>query len=362
MTPPAVTVVLVNWNGAEFLPPCLRSIAAQTYAGAVNTIVVDNGSHDGSLELLRRDFPEVRVLVNDVNNYARANNRGVAAADTPFVLQLNTDTELEPECIARLVDRLAARPDAAAAMPKILYPDGRLYSTGVLQRPDLYWVDRDEGEPDDGRRDREEDLFGVSGCCALHRREVWLAAGGLDEAFHMYYEDVEFSLRLRARGHALLYVPAARVRHVGHGSIAKTAHGKDVLGERNRLLVLAAHYRDAFPRECVRSPWFQSAPPDELRALLPELARRLGVAPEAAWSELCVALRDAVREFAGEQDAAYGTHRNYPRILEEREQWIEKLLREVARLRIYRWPWRRLKPGEQAFLRARRARRDDAQS
>lgn len=354
MTLPAVTVLLVNWNGAEFLGPCLRAVAAQEYAGELHTLVVDNGSRDGSLELLQRDFPATRVIVNDVNNYARANNRGVAEAGTELVLLLNTDTELEPSCIALLVDALRARPDAAAAMPKVLYPDGRLYTTGVLERPDLYWVDRDLGEPDDGRRDVAEDLFGVSGCCALHRRAAWLAVAGLDEDFHMYYEDVDLSLRLRARGFALLYVPAARVRHVGHGSIDKTAHGKDDLGERNRLLVLAAHRRDVFARECVRSPWFQSAAPGELRALLPKLAHRLGVDPAAAWSELCVALRDAVRELAGEQDAAFGTHRNYPRILEEREHWIEKLLRELARLRVYRWPWRRLKPGEKAFL-ARRA-------
>ena len=169
----------------------------------------------------------------------------------------------------------------------------------------------------------------------------------------MYYEDVALSLRLRARRHTLLYVPAARVRHVGHGSIDKTSHGKDALGERNRLLVLAAHYRSVFARECVRSPWFQSAAPAELRAFMPQLAKRLGVDPGSASTELCLALRESVRELAGEQDAAFGTHRNYPRILAEREHWIEKLLREVARLRIYRWPWRRLKPSEQAFLERR---------
>jgi hypothetical protein len=359
MSRPGVTVLVVNWNGAEFLGPCLRAVRAQTYPGAVTTIVVDNGSRDDSLALLAREFPAVRVVVNDINNYACANNRGVRASDTEFVLQLNTDTELEPTCLALLVDALQARAEAAAAMPKVLYPDGRLYSTGIAPREDLYWVDRDLGAPDDGRRELAEDVFGVSGCCALHRRAAWLAAGGLDEDFHMYYEDVDFSLRLRARGHALLYVPAARVRHVGHGSIAKTTHGKDMLGERNRLLVLAAHHRAVFARECVRSPWFQAATPDELRALLPKLAARLGVAPEQAWGELCVALRDAVRTFAGEQDAAFGTHRNYPRILDEREDWIEKLLRELARLRWYRWPWRRLKPAEQAFL-ARRAEHKQA--
>jgi hypothetical protein len=349
----AVAVVLVNWNGAEWLRPCLQAVAAQQ-GGAPPAIVVDNGSTDGSPELLQREFPQVTLLRNAVNNYAAANNLGFARAQADYVLQLNTDTQIAPDCVPRLAAALDARRDAAAVMPKIVFPDGRLQSTGVLERDDLYWVDRDLGAPNDGRRDEPEDLFGVSGCCALHRRAVWQRLGGLDETFHMYYEDVDYSLRARAAGHALLYEPRTRCVHAGGGSIRKTASGKDPLGERNRLLVLAAHYAQRFAAECVRSPWFQSAPPAELRALLPLLARRLP-GGEDALADLLLALRDAVREHAGELDAAWGTHRNFPRILVERERWIARLLRELRWLRFWRVPGFGLKAGEQEFLRRQAA-------
>jgi GT2 family glycosyltransferase len=283
---PQVTVLVVNWNGAEFLPACLRSVAAQQGVGAVEVVVVDNGSTDGSLELLAREFPAARVLRNAVNNYAGANNLGVDVAAHDLVCLLNSDAELEGGCLAALAAALLGEERAAAAMPKVVFPDGRLYTTGVHERSDLYWVDRDHGAPDDGRRDRPERVFGVSGCCALWRRSAWRDLGGLDEDFHMYYEDVDLSLRARSRGFALLYEPRARVRHVGHGSIGKTAHGKDPLGERNRLLVLARHYPTLAARECARSPYLSAAPVDEVERFLPVLARHFGGDAEAFLAEV----------------------------------------------------------------------------
>ncbi|MEZ5967419.1 MAG: glycosyltransferase family 2 protein [Planctomycetota bacterium] len=336
MSLPAITVVLVNWNGEEFLTPCLRSVVAQGYPG-LRVTVVDNGSTDGSLALLARDFAEVEVIRNPVNNYAGANNLAVARASTPFVCLLNTDTVLEAGCLTTLSTRLASDDAVAGVAPKIVYLDGgRLYTTGVLQRDDLYWVDRDQGEPDRGQRDRVEDVFGLSGCCALYRRSVWQQVGGLDEDFHMYYEDVDFSLRLRAAGNRLVFEPAARVRHVGGGSIRKTPDGKDPIGERNRLMVLARHYPADAPREAARSRWLQAASRQELAAFLPILARHAAAGETSFLADLLLHWRD---------EAAY------PQLVRERDAWIVKLLREVRRLRVYRWPWKRLKPIEADFLR-----------
>jgi len=351
-----VQVVVVNWNGREFLGDCLRAVAAQRFDGTAVPVVVDNGSTDGSLELLAAEFPAVAVVRAEANNYAAANNLGVARATGEFALLLNTDATLQPGCLQALVGALQHDPRAAAAAPKIRYPDGRLQTTGILQRDDLYWVDRDDGRADDGAAGPPQEVLGVSGCCALYRVAAWREVGGQDEAFHMYYEDVDLALALRAKGHRALYVPLATCVHKGHGSIVKARVWKDELGERNRLLVLARWFPDRFARELVRSPWFQSAPPEQLRALLPLCARRLGSASggDAAEAELLLdlmlLLRDAVRENAGELDARWGEHRNLPKILAEREAWIAQLLREVAKLRIWRLPGRRLKPGERAFL------------
>ena len=170
----------------------------------------------------------------------------------------------------------------------------------------------------------------------------------------MYYEDVDLALSLRANGWRSLYVPAARCVHVGHGSIRKAKTWKDELGERNRLLVLAKHFAERFARELVRSPWFQSASPEQLRELMPALARRLAGGGEgdlvAMLLDLVLALRDEVRGYAGELDAKWGEHRNLPKILSEREGWIATLLEEVRRLRLWRLPSKRLKPDEQRFL------------
>ena len=334
---PSLAVIIVNWNGAEFLGPCLRSLAAQACPG-LEVVVVDNGSTDASLELLAREFPRVRVLRSPANNYAAANNLGVESVGAELVCLLNTDTVLEAGCFAALAQRLAADPGLAGVAPKILYPDGkRLYTTGIAERDDLYWVDRDQGQPDDGRRDAAEDVFGISGCCAVYRRAVFTALGGLDADFHMYYEDVDFSLRVRAAGHRLGYEPSARVRHVGGGSIAKTQDGKDPIGERNRLLVLARHYPERAAREAARSRWLQAVPADELRAFLPVLAAH------AADGDAAGLLSDVL--------VAWRAEAAYPQLVRDRDHWIVKLLREVKRLRIYRLPWKRLKPIEAEFLR-----------
>ena len=123
--PQSVTVILVNWNGAEFLRPCLESIATQDHAGKIRVLMVDNGSTDGSVQLVRGEHPDVTIIENQENNYAAANNLGVDQADSEFVLLLNTDTVLQPDAVRRLVEVLDAHPGAAGVAPKILYPDGR---------------------------------------------------------------------------------------------------------------------------------------------------------------------------------------------------------------------------------------------
>ena len=350
---PRVLCVVVNWNGREFLRDCLGAVARQQVRGGIRAIVLDNGSTDGSLEFLATEFPDVEVVRTDRNNYTRANNLGVSRAGE-FALLLNTDATLSDGCVQALCDALDADPRAAAAAPRIDFPDGRICTTGIAQRDDLYWHDRDQGLTGDVRGEDVQQVLGVSGCCALFRTEAWRDVGGQDESFHMYYEDVDLALALRKKGWRSLYVPRARCVHVGHGSIKKAKTWKDELGERNRLLVLAAHFPERFARELVRSPWFQSAEPVQLRELMPLLARRIAGGGEgdlvAMLLDMVLAMRDEVRALTGELDAKWGEHRNLPKILGEREDWIATLLEEVARLRVWRLPGRRLKPAEQGFL------------
>ncbi len=353
MTTPRVDIVVASWNGADLLPDCLQSLRAQSVPHRV--VVADNASTDATAALLAREFPAVEHLRRTTNDYVRACNEGVARGRAEFVLLLNNDARLQTGCLELLVGALDAAPGAAGAMPKILDAEGRIWSTGVAEREDLYWVDRGRGTADDAGARAPEPVFGLSGCCMLVRRTDWAAAGGLDQELGMYYEDVEFSLRLREHGRELLYVPAARCTHLGSVSIRRAGGDKDALGERNRLLVLARHRRERFAVECVRSPWFRTADDAALRAIAPLLAARLGGAEP--WGTLVLGMRDALAEYTAAVDARWGKGRDLPQLLAQREEWIAKLLREVRRLRFWRWFSGGLKAGEREFL-ARHERGD----
>lgn len=294
MTAGSVAIVVVNWNGRALLPDCLQSCLGQDYSGEVAVLVVDNGSTDGSPELVQEQFPDVRLIHNPDNNYTSANNLGVRTLDTEFALLLNSDARLDPGCLQTLVETMNGHTDVVGSAPKVVYPDGRLYTTGIQETADLYWFDRDQGKEDRGDGEAEE-VFGISGCCALFRREGWLRAGGQDEDFHMYYEDVDFCLRLRHLGYRFLYVPRARATHIGHATISRSPASREELGDRNRLMILAAHYPERFLSLAAESSWFRSAPREEVLELLPKLASRLGVEE----SQLGLELTEAIRKRSG---------------------------------------------------------------
>jgi GT2 family glycosyltransferase len=254
MTPPPVAIIIVNWNGREFLGDCLEAIRRLDYPhDRVRAIVVDNGSTDGSVELMQTSFPDIQLHQHEVNNYARANNFGVRTTTAPYVAFLNSDTRVEPTWLTPLVEALEANPRAGAAGSKIVFPDGRLNSTGLDFLPGFHFRDRGFGEPD-----REQYAFGevagLSGCSILLRREALRQVGLLDEDFEMYYEDVDLSFRLRNGGWSLLYVPESLVHHLYNASIKKSARRtKDFFGERNRLFLIARHLPDSLPAYLMRS-------------------------------------------------------------------------------------------------------------
>lgn len=214
------SVVVPNLNGAHFLEPCLASLARQTLA-ADDVIVVDNGSTDGSAELVRERYPEVRVISFAENRgFAAAMNAGIAQARAGLVAFLNNDAVAEPTWLEELAACLARHPAAAAATSKLLLADepGRLDGAGDgLTRSFLPYV-RGHGELDDGRFGDEVEVFGASGAAALWRAPVLRELGGFDERFFAFYEDVDLSFRARLRGHEIWYAPRSVVRHTRGGT------------------------------------------------------------------------------------------------------------------------------------------------
>ncbi len=237
---PLVSLIIVNYNGAHFLEPCLRSLATLDYPPArYEVLVVDNGSTDGSAELTQQQFPAVRWVTHTVNNYCRALNVGVSLARGELFAFLNNDTTVDPRWLIELVTVMQQDPRVAMCGSKVRLMSGALNSTSHTSLPNFYWIDRGCGELDAGQYDRAEDVGSVTGCAVLVRRRALEDVGGWDEDFVMYMEDVDLAHRLTQRGWAIRYVPSSLVHHVLHGT--KPERSSEEWTERNRLLFLAKH-------------------------------------------------------------------------------------------------------------------------
>ncbi|HSS31973.1 MAG TPA: glycosyltransferase family 2 protein [Solirubrobacterales bacterium] len=221
--PETVAVVIPSWNSEALLPRCLDSVSRQ--GEGVEPFVVDNGSADGSLDLLRdRGVPHVSLPAN--SGFAAAVNLGVASIDAPFVLVLNADTCLEPGCIAELRQGLARDPSLGGVQPRILQLEGeardpataRLYSRGQALTRDGRAVELGAGEAQGAAATEAGEVFGVCGAACLLRRELFDDLGGYDEGYFAFYEDVDLNVRARIAGWRFGYVPEAVVWHVGNAS------------------------------------------------------------------------------------------------------------------------------------------------
>lgn len=211
-----VHVVIPNWNGRELLGEAVASLRAQTHATTV--VVVDNGSTDGSVEMLRVEHPDVVLVELPVNTgFAGGVNAGIVLAlerGADAVATFNNDAVADPAWLERLVEVLAEQPDTGIVTGKITRLDGvHLDSTGEFYSTSGQPFPRGRNERDEGQYDRQEPVFAASGCATLYRSEMLRRVGLFDERFFAYYEDVDLSFRARLAGWQVVYEPAARVRH-----------------------------------------------------------------------------------------------------------------------------------------------------
>ena len=240
-----VAVVIPNYQGERWLPGVLDSVAAQTVAPAV-VVVVDDGSTDGSLALLAGRFPQVRVIALGSNGgFARTANAGIAAVEAEAVALVNTDVVLAPDWLERAAAALATSPQTVAVATKMVDLDdpSLLYDAGDVLRRDGACEQRGRFERDEGRHDAPGEVFSACAGAALYRRAAVLAAGGFEERFGTYLEDVDLGLRLRLAGGRCRWEPRAVARHAGGGSSGELQYGPGAWVERNTLLLVAR----AFP-------------------------------------------------------------------------------------------------------------------
>jgi GT2 family glycosyltransferase len=237
-----VAVIVPNWNGRRWLGQCLRALSEQTSPPA-EVIIVDNGSSDGSLELVT-DVPGARIIELHRNTgFANAVNVGIEAARSEAVALLNTDVILDPDWIRRTSARLDADPGLAAVGCKMLQMDDptRIYDTGDFLRRDGACEQRGRFDPDEGRFDTGEEIFAPCAGAALYRRDAVLAAGGFDVRLFSYLEDVELGLRLRLAGWRCWYEPVVAL-HAGGGSSWQLDPPVEHWVQRNTLLIVAKYF------------------------------------------------------------------------------------------------------------------------
>jgi GT2 family glycosyltransferase len=218
-----VAVVIPSWNSLALLPRCLDSLRDQGVE--LETLVVDNGSGDGTVAYLEREGIPHLALPENVG-FARAMNLGVARARTETVLALNADTVVEPGAVTTLLEALEADASLGGVQPRILQMEeregdaeqARLYSAGQGLTRDGRAFELGAGEEQSPALRVGREIFGVCGAACLLRRELFDRSGGYDERYFAFYEDVDLNVRAQIGGWRFAYVPEAVVWHLGNAS------------------------------------------------------------------------------------------------------------------------------------------------
>ncbi len=224
---PDLSIIIVNWNVRELLRSCLQSIEGGWGALEVEVIVVDNASGDGSVAMLQNEFPWVHLIACEENaGFPRGNNLGLAQANGRFLYLLNPDTEIVGDALTVMVQYMDQHPDVGVVGSQLLYADGRIQPsrrrfpsmlTGLFESTWLqplaprrllrhYYA---QDLPDD----QIADVDWVMGASLMVRREVYAQVGGMDEAYFMYSEELDWCRRIKDAGWRVVYLPQAQVIH-----------------------------------------------------------------------------------------------------------------------------------------------------
>lgn len=247
---PRLSVCVLNWNTCDLLHTCLQSLYEDPDAQEWEVIVVDNGSSDGSCGMVAASFPDARLVQNRENlGFAVGNNHAMELARGDHILLLNPDTRVEAGALNRLIHFMTENPDVGAVGPKLLSADGSVQlSCGI--RPSLrtelvnktllhnlfpfYKLGR-------WHHDKIRNVDWVMGACILVRKSVVEEIGRLDPAIFMFYEDLDWCLRIRDSGWRICYFPFSRVHHLRGASTRQNLRNMLVVSQRSLYFLFAKH-------------------------------------------------------------------------------------------------------------------------
>ena len=240
-----LSIIVVSWNVQEDLVRCLRSIEENHPRSEFEIVVVDNASMDGTVGMIKKDFPEVVMVVNGENRgFAVANNQALEIAKGKYVLLLNPDTIVHLHSLNNLIKILDENPAIGACGPKLLDTDGTtcpsvgyvptfralLYGRTIFRSLGIFRSHYKKLTSDNYDYDKQADVEQLSGAALMVRRSIMQEVGLMDERFFMYYEDVDLCLRIRKAGWRIAYVSEAVITHTaGRSSIQVSAQKRIML-------------------------------------------------------------------------------------------------------------------------------------
>lgn len=240
---PALSILIVNWNGLKHLPECLDSVFSQADA-ETEVVLVDNGSKDGSIAYLEKEHPRVRIVRSETNlGFAGGNNLGIRHCRGRHVFFLNNDTRLEPGALPALREAIRSRPEFAVFAcfmvdyrnPSIVDSAGDTFYTSACG---FNWA----GYPAAMFREPREVSLACAGA-AVYERALLERLGGFDEDFFLIFEDSDLSYRARHLGARILFLPQVKVYHKGSASMGGKASATSIYyTERNYLHVFLKNY------------------------------------------------------------------------------------------------------------------------
>jgi hypothetical protein len=241
-------VVILNWNGEEYLKKFLPSVVAYSNDKTTEVWVADNGSTDASIALIRSDFSTVRLLELDKNyGFTGGYNRALQQIKAEYYVLLNSDIEVTPNWIEPIIQYLDKNEWCAAAMPKLLAyheKDSFEYAGAAggfidkLGFPFCRGRILSEIEKDQGQYNEITEIFWATGACLFIKAELYDKVGGLDEDFFAHMEEIDLCWRLKNRGYKIAYIPHSKVYHVGGGTLPNNNPRKLFLNYRNNLYLL----------------------------------------------------------------------------------------------------------------------------
>lgn len=241
-------VVILNWNGIDWLKQFIPTLIENTPASEADLIVADNASSDESVDYLKQNHPEIQLIILDQNyGFAEGYNRALKQITHPYSILLNSDVEVTKNWVQPLINQLESSDKTAACQPKIkdFYNKDYFEYAGAsggfidyMGYPFCRGRIFNELEQDKGQYDTSISIFWATGACLAIKTDLYNKTGGLDSEFFAHMEEIDLCWRLKSLGYDIYAVPKSTVYHVGGGTLSKVSPKKTYLNFRNNLLIL----------------------------------------------------------------------------------------------------------------------------